>query len=109
MVEAEHDVLGFDHAQIGVALAQRWKFAAEIGDAIAGHHAPEDQPASSLANLVHLADVMAHVLNFPGGKNDLAPRLSAVAWNRLGLDWHDFKRLMAEVDAQRQDANMLIN
>ncbi len=109
MVEAEHEVLGFDHAQIGAALAQRWNFAADIGDAVAGHHAPEEQKASSLANLIHLADVMAHVLNFPGGEHDLVPRLSTVAWNRLGLDWQDFKHLMATVDAQRQDAEILLN
>lgn len=109
MFDAEHDVLGFDHTDIGAALAQRWNFAVEIGDAVAGHHNPEDQPASSLAGLIHLANVMAHVLSIPGNENDLVPRLSAVAWNRLGLDWQDFKRLMAEVDAQRDDAEILFS
>lgn len=107
-IEAEHEVLGFDHAQIGAALAARWKFPSEITAAIASHHTPMDQPADSLAGLVHLADVMAHVLEFPGGEEDLVPRLSSVAWNRLGIGWGEFKRLLGEVDAQRDDAERVL-
>lgn len=109
LVDAEQEVLGFDHTQIGEALAQRWNFSAEIGDAVAGHHSPEDRTAKSLAGLVHLADIMAHVLTASEKGNALVPRLSAVAWNRLGLDWQMFKQLMAEVDAQRNDAEILFN
>lgn len=109
MVEAERNLLGFDHAQIGAALAQQWKFATEIGEAVGGHHTPEDHLASPLTGLIHVANVMAHVLNFSGEENDLAPRISEVAWNRLGLSWGDFKHLMAEVSSQRQDADLLFN
>lgn len=107
VIEAEHAVLGFDHAQVGGALALNWKFAVEIVEAVTWHHAPEEQPASSLAGLTHLADIMAHVLGFPGGENDLVPHLSTVAWNRLGLTWQDFKDLMSEVNARRNDADIL--
>jgi len=109
MIEAEHDVLGFDHAQIGTALAQRWNFTAEISDAVAWHHAPEEQTASSLAGVIHLADVMAHALNFADDTDAQVPRLSTVVWNRLGLGWQDFKRLLAEVDAQFKDADLLFS
>ncbi|MGP1680042.1 MAG: HDOD domain-containing protein [Burkholderiales bacterium] len=108
-IEAEHEVLGFDHAQIGAALAARWKFPAGIAAAIAGHHAPMDQPADSLAGVIHLADVMAHVLEFPGGEEDLVPRLFSAAWNRLGIGWGEFKRLLGEVDAQRDDAERVLS
>jgi len=107
-IDAEHEVLGFDHAQIGAALAARWKFPAEITSAVASHHTPMDQSADSLASLIHLADVMAHVLEFPGGDEDLVPRLSSAAWNRLGIGWSEFKWLLGEVDAQREDAQRLL-
>lgn len=109
MIEAEHDVLGFNHAQIGAALALRWNFAAEIHDGIAWHHRPEEQTAQSLAGVVHLADVMAHVLNLAEESKPLSPRLSDVAWNRLGLGWHDFKRLLREVDGQFKEAELLFH
>ncbi len=108
-IDAEHEVLGFDHAQIGAALAALWKFPAEIAAAIAGHHSPEDQARDSLASLVHVADVMAHALEFPGGEDDLVPPLSTVAWNRLGISWDEFRRLLGEVDAQREDAERALS
>ena len=108
-IEAEQEVLGFDHTQIGAAIAVRWKFPAEIVAAIASHHNPMDMPADSLVDLVHLADIMAHVLEFPGGNEDLVPRLSNVAWNRLGIGWAEFKRLLGEVDAQRDDAEWILS
>lgn len=107
IIEAEHDVLGFDHAQVGGALALNWKFAGELVEAVAWHHAPDEQPATSLSGLTHLADIMAHVLGFPDGENEQVPRLSVVAWNRFGLTWQDFKELMAEVDARRHEAGIL--
>jgi len=109
MIDAERRVLGFDHAQVGAALAQIWKFSAETVAAITGHHAPEGQPAQALAGLIHVADVMAHALGFNGNEEDLMPRLSSFAWNRLNLGWDDFRRLLAEVDAQRNDAEWVLN
>jgi putative nucleotidyltransferase with HDIG domain len=108
-IEAEQAVLGFDHTQIGAALAMRWKFPAEITAAIASHHKPMDMTANSLVDLVHLADVMAHVLEFPGGDDDLVPPLSHVTWNRLGIGWSEFKRLLGEVDTQRDDAEWVLS
>lgn len=106
-IQAEQEVLGFDHTQIGAALAVRWKFPTEIVVAIASHK-PIDMPAGSLVDQVHLADVMAHALEFPGGNDDLVLRLSNVAWNRLGIGWTDFKRLLGEIDAQRDEAEWVL-
>ena len=109
LIEAEQAVLGFDHTQIGAALAVRWKFPAEIAVAIASHHNPMDRHADSLVDLVHLADVMAHVLEFPSGNEELVPLLSNVAWNRLGIGWGEFQRLLGEIDAQRDDAEWVLS
>lgn len=108
-IEAEQEVLGFNHTQIGAALAVRWKFPAEIAEAIANHHNPIDMSVNSLVDLVHLADVMAYVLEFSGNNDDLVPCLSDVAWNKLGISWMKFKRLLSEVDAQRGEAEWILN
>ena len=106
-------MLGFDHAQIGAALAARWKFPAEIAAAISGHHSLPAQSGQvgaqvALVDLVHVADVLAHALEFSGDENDLVPPLSAVSWQRLGLAWGELPRLLGAIDAQRGDAEMLL-
>lgn len=107
MLDAERRILGIDHAQIGEALALEWKFTPEVARAVAGHHEPEDHPASTLTSLVHVADAVAHGLDCAGIDDDLMPRLSDFAWNRLCLDWQELKLVMAEADAQRRDADLL--
>ncbi len=109
LIEAEQEILGFGHTQIGAALAVCWKFPPEIAVAIANHHNPVNTPANSFTDLVHLADVMAYVLEFAGGNDDLVPCLSDVVWNRLGIGWVEFKRLLGEVDAQRDEVEWMLS
>ena len=109
LIDAERNIHGFAHPQIGAALAEHWRFAPTIRDAIAWHHAPEEHTADSLAGIVHLADIMAHTLNLDRQPRPLVPPLSPVVWNRLGLTWSDFKQLLADTDRQFQNAELLIH
>ena len=109
LFEAEQEILGFDHTQIGAALAVRWKFPAEIALAIANHLNPINIPTKSLTDLVHVADVMAYVLDLSGSNDVLVPHLSDVAWNRLGIGWNEFKRLLGEVEGQRVEAEWMLS
>lgn len=58
--ELERETLGFDHAQLGAAVAERWKFAPAVRDAIEFHHDPASAPAEhrALASLIHVADTI---------------------------------------------------
>lgn len=106
-IQAENEWLGFSHAQIGAAFADNWSFPGEIHDAIAYHHEPQDPGFSPLAGVTHLADIMAHVLNFSGDPHPLAPDLSEAIWQRLGLDWDIFKTLLARAEQQFSETHAL--
>lgn len=97
--DAEHEVIGIDHAMVGRALAERWKFPPLIRDAIGAHHAPDDQPAESLAGLVHVADAIVHALGISDNIEELVPPVSDLALARLGLGLDELKRTMREIDA----------
>ena len=72
-IEAERQILGLDHAAVGSALTERWKFAPVIQRAVAGHHSPpEAAPPGAkpdVAGLIHVADVAAHALDLAGDDN----------------------------------------
>jgi HD-like signal output (HDOD) protein len=61
-LEAENEILGFDHAQLGRELMIQWKLPERMADAIGYHHAP-DQPNASedFAYLINLADYISHM------------------------------------------------
>jgi len=71
LVLAEQDLLGFDHAQAGAALAESWNFPADLTAAIAGHHRPA--PAGSPTALVRVANLLAAAHGHAAG----APRVEA--------------------------------
>jgi putative nucleotidyltransferase with HDIG domain len=57
--EAEKEILGFDHTQIGAKLARKWSFPESLGDIIRHHHWPEKAIRHlELAHVVYLADLL---------------------------------------------------
>ena len=58
--EAEKKVFGIDHGEAGAKLAQKWKFPAELVEAIKLHHDPwkASPNARKLVSLIHIADII---------------------------------------------------
>lgn len=84
--EAERFAFGTDHAVVGAMVAEHWHFAPAIVAAIAGHHDPQASDAMRLADVVHVADNMAHALDLSHQEDDMVPPLSVAAWSRLALN-----------------------
>jgi len=62
--EAEVEVLGMSHQQIGHYLTDKWNFPETLCDAILFHHNPnESKDSKTLATIIHLADYMTEKLN----------------------------------------------
>ena len=108
LYQAERDVLGLDHAVAGRIMAAHWHFPVAIAEAVACHHEPESQTASSLAGVIHVADVLAHALDMGHGDDDLVPRLSATAWRRLSLDWNELQDKLARIEELQQEVSALL-
>lgn len=60
---AEEEVLGYNHAQIGAFLGEKWALPPALVEAIRFHHFPElnDKSQNSLPNLIHMADYLARI------------------------------------------------
>ena len=57
--DAEKEVIGISHDQIGKFLALKWKLPDELAEAIESHHKPSQSSNNkALAAIVHLADSM---------------------------------------------------
>jgi putative nucleotidyltransferase with HDIG domain len=82
---AEADLFGAGHDELGARLLAAWRLPAAIIEAVRWHHDPA-QTDSRLADLVHIADLVAHEragIGLPCGRGE--PSDAALA--RLGLDW----------------------
>lgn len=66
-IDAERELVGVTHPEVGAELALQWNFPDSLRDAIRLHHDPE--PGHFMSNLVHLADLMVRT-RIPNGPAD---------------------------------------
>lgn len=99
--EAERQVLGFEHGELGRRLLDHWRIPAAIGEAAAWHHEPARRAAPPLeVAAVHVADHLAHALAHGTSGEREVPRLDPAAWDRLGLGAEVLPELLTDLERQ---------
>jgi len=73
-LEAEEEILGINHAQVGGWIASHWHFPEEIREAIAHHHRPDLLAREGKTDvwIVYLADQACLMFGVDGGVDALA-------------------------------------
>jgi putative nucleotidyltransferase with HDIG domain len=97
-MQAERQVMGADHAQVGALVAAHWNYPADIAQAIAQHHGPEPRkaPGITVIDVVHVADAIAHAVAASPAKDDKLPPLAPPAWELLGLGGEQYLGVVAQ-------------
>jgi putative nucleotidyltransferase with HDIG domain len=87
LVEAEKNILGVDHAEIGGRLLTKWNFPQELTSAVTFHHHPDNAGENKrLAACVFLGNMVAHFMGYSYGYQAFAIRGRAEALSILDLD-----------------------
>lgn len=107
-LEAERAVIGIDHVEAGLALAEHWNFSDTMRLAIAGHHEPEKPGAGFLATIIHVADAVVHALDLVQKPDDMVPPVSTVAWQALNLSEETCLHLFRETELQYEEIAMVL-
>ena len=108
VLEAERAVLGLDHVQAGMALADNWNFSDTMRAAIGYHHAPETEGAGMLASIIHVANAIVHALDLAREEQELVPAVSPAAWAALGLNEESYLHVFRETELQYEELTMLL-
>ena len=108
-LEAEQQVLGYTHPEVGIRLAEVWSLPEDIARCIRYHHTPDDLPEpDAVVDTVHLADATCLLMGIGGGEVDgLAYRLSSAVLERAGLDMKKLESLGAEIVAELKSVKNL--
>lgn len=107
-LQAERAVIGIDHVEAGLALAEHWNFSDTMRLAIAGHHEPEKPGAGFLAAIIHVADAVVHALDLAQKPDDLVPPVSTVAWQALNLSEDTCLHLFRETELQYEEIALVL-
>ena len=94
-LEAEHALLGTDHAEIAGWLLPRWRLPPRMVDAVAWHHDPGRASEGKMeAVVVHLANTVVHALGIGFGGDDRVPPIDPTVPELLGLSAADTETLL---------------
>jgi putative nucleotidyltransferase with HDIG domain len=106
--EAEQEIIGVDHADIGKCLLATWHLPDEIIEAVGNHHHPVSKPQPKLSSLVHAANCMAHLIGSNLGWEAFAVRADAGAVVALGIDRDALDELLITAhDSMGQAENLM--
>jgi len=103
LTRAEKEIFGYDHADLGNAIADSWELPKELGAAIANHHNPVkvDHEFSKMSHTLHVADKLSQEKGFgywdaPSGDNAVFKS----SLRNLGLGYHALQLIGKDVEKE---------
>ncbi len=105
MLEAERELLGTDHAQVGAWLAKSWFLPDRLVETIACHHdvnASLEFPLQT--SIVHLSDVLVKASGFGFSGDELVPLIQPAAWDKLAMTEPLLEEIVEEFEEKLIDA-----
>ena len=101
MWQIEREVLGFDHADVGAALARAWKLPLSLEEIIGNHHNPARSKRYPLeTTIIHLADIIAKAMELGTSGDIHVSPLDEKSWEQLKLPIGIFSALWNQVETQ---------
>ena len=109
LIEAETKVLGFNYAQLGMALLKKWNFPAEICEPIEHQFTPMEAPTQQLhACALHLAMCVVGGVGLNYGRDAWAFAASEEALKKLDLKPDDLERFLMQIHERLNDIKSLL-
>jgi putative nucleotidyltransferase with HDIG domain len=94
--EAEKEVIGIDHAELGGMVAENWKFSPKMVEIIRHHHRPQEASISEFESaIVYMADTICMMMGIGVGSDGLAYRFHREVVESLELTENEFQKIIA--------------
>ena len=110
-LEAEEEILGINHAEIGGRVASNWNFPQEIIDSITYHHRPDlmKEEDSTNAWILYLADQACMMMGITGGMDELSYRGLGLIMSKFSIGHRDFEENIVSLFEDLTNARELVN
>ncbi|MEE4242086.1 MAG: HDOD domain-containing protein [Desulfopila sp.] len=111
LVDVEQELLGIDHQEVGIMIAEKWKLNPVIKDCIGNHHHifnAEETHQRHIA-FVSLANIYINIFDI-GFAGDPFPREEEIAplLQISGLSWQEYAGVREEVETEIKKAQIFL-
>ncbi len=108
-LDAEREVIGFDHSEIAFELCQKWKLPASHIDAMRHHHTPEAAKDNDLVHIIHVANCMAKQCGLGCGPAFDGEPMNPLSLQILKLKPPEIEEISAEVLSAVENISQSLN
>jgi len=108
LLQAESEVIGIDHAEIGAWLGLKWNLSSEFLQVVRWHHDPESADAEhqSLVMLCHTGNYICNLEKIGYSGDAAAPSFQQKVWINLGLTVKDISQIVDEVLEESKESEI---
>ena len=101
-IDAEENLIGFDHTKAGYELAKAWQLPDELAEVILHHHEPEkaQEDFRALVYAVHLGDNIAMMGGFGTGSDSMRYKLDQRYTDYIKIGPKTLATIMLNVDIE---------
>jgi HD-like signal output (HDOD) protein len=108
--QAERDVIGICHTELGEYLMERWKLPHVLVEAVALHHSPTIIRSNpQLVALTHIGDALARRLGIGSGGDPLVPEINPFALEELNLTEDDLEAQLPLIEMEMQNSREIFD
>lgn len=107
-IEAEREILGMDHAELGGLILQRWEFPEEMIQAVKSHHDPQAITLAPLTALVAIANTLVISIGIGVGADGLSGVMQGEGLKRYGITTLELDRYMSELLLEMERAEEMM-
>ena len=109
-IDAEKEVIGIDHAELGARVAEQWNFSPVMVNIIRNHHHPEKALPDDLSiPIVYMADCICMMMGRGVGSDGLAYRYYQDIVDRLHFSDIDIQKTIAGFREKLEDIEELVS
>lgn len=110
MLEAEREVFGATHTEIGEYLLEKWRLPNSLIEVVALHHTPANIRSNpQLVSLVHIGDHLSRRFQVGNGGDRLVPPVHEFVFNELGFTAEDLEAMAPQLKEELESSEDLMS
>jgi putative nucleotidyltransferase with HDIG domain len=108
-VEAEKELLGANHAELGGIVLEKWEFDKEMVAAVREHHDPDALEKGPLSALIALSNAIVVSLGIGGGADGLAIKIQGDGLKKFGITTQVIESCMTHLLFEMEKAEEVLS
>ncbi len=110
-LDAENEILGFGHSDVGLWLCNKWKLPSSVIAPIAYHHKVDEAQKEDIINvsIVHLADIVCYGAGIGNNGNCAVPLFNKAAKDKLHIEERDIDNMTKDLQGEEEKVQAFMN